>query len=501
MAKAKKSADDDDYIDIDDAEAEGLKGADGGYAWEEEYKRSWDVIQEDASGSIQSSVLGINDQRKRKRRIRDTSIVQRGIIRHVMLVIDESESMSFKDMMPTRIHATLKLAEKFITEFFDQNPISQLSIIATKDGLAERLTELSSNPMDHIGALRSKGNKDLAGEPSLQNALELGMHGLKRAPSHGLREIICVFGSLTTCDPGDIEQTLQALKQGEVRVSMVHLAAEVFAFKRICKETGGVFAVAIDEDNMKDVLFECVPPPSMASSRATADMVRMGFPIKASSSDVPTPCVCHHDLSFVGYICPRCKSKVCSLPTDCDVCGLPLVSAPHLARSYHHLFPEENFSEISSCVEQSACFGCGDRLIMARIIANLSVFIAATIVVVANAEPEAKAANIQRGMMFFEPCGYTNDYEAHNCCPEHEHHDCCCCHHRPPQVTVHVIQPPPTYIYDITQTACYTEHRDCCGCPYVCGPTCIPQGEVLAPNNIGKHVAISEHDKCCHKHH
>ncbi|KAJ2454088.1 hypothetical protein EV183_001811 [Coemansia sp. RSA 2336] len=138
---------------------------------------------------------------------------------------------------------------------------------------------------------------------------------------------------------------------------------------------------------------------------------------------------------------------------------------------------------------------------MARIIAQLSVFIAATIVVVANAEPEApKPTNIQRGVMFFEPCGYTNDYEAHNCCPECEHHDCCCCHHKPPQVTVHVIQPPPTYIYDITQTACYTEHRDCCGCPYVCGPTCIPQGEVLAPNNIGKHVVISEHDKCCHKH-
>ncbi|KAJ2178754.1 hypothetical protein GGF45_002708, partial [Coemansia sp. RSA 551] len=137
MPKANEPTDDDDYIDIDDTGPEGLKGADGGYAWEEEYKRSWDVIQEDASGSIQSSVLGISDQRKRKRRLRDTLAVQRGIIRHVMLVIDQSESMSVRDMTPTRIHATLLLLEKFVVEFFDQNPISQLSVVTTKDGLAE----------------------------------------------------------------------------------------------------------------------------------------------------------------------------------------------------------------------------------------------------------------------------------------------------------------------------------------------------------------------------
>ncbi|KAJ2815734.1 hypothetical protein FBU31_006820 [Coemansia sp. 'formosensis'] len=142
---------------------------------------------------------------------------------------------------------------------------------------------------------------------------------------------------------------------------MVHLAAEVHVFKRICKETGGVFYVAQNEDNMKDLLFENVPPPPIVSAKATSDMIQMGFPIKANNAEVPTPCVCHHELGFVGYICPRCKSKVCTLPTDCDVCGLPLVSAPHLARSYHHLFPEENFKEVVSgdMVVDSTCFGCG----------------------------------------------------------------------------------------------------------------------------------------------
>ncbi|KAJ1769331.1 hypothetical protein LPJ74_004158 [Coemansia sp. RSA 1843] len=363
--KNNEPIDDDDYIDIDDTGPEGLKGADGGYAWEEEYKRSWDAIQEDDSGSIQSAVKHMSEQMRRKRRPRDTEAIQRGIIRHLIVVVDQSDSMGIKDMMPSRIHVTLNMLGTFVSEFFDQNPISQIAIITTKDGLAEKLTDLSGNPMDHINALKDRASKDLAGEPSLQNALELAMHNLRRAPTHGLREIVCVFGSLTTCDPGDIEKTLEALKHAQVRVSMVHLAAEVHIYKRICQETKGEYTVPENEHTMKDALFDYIPPPPVVSAKATSDMIQMGFPIKANNLQVPTPCVCHHELSFSGYICPRCKSKVCSLPTDCDVCGLPLVSAPHLARSYHHMFPEENYEEATVTVEleDSVCFGCGAQWI------------------------------------------------------------------------------------------------------------------------------------------
>ncbi|KAJ2692431.1 hypothetical protein H4R19_006153 [Coemansia spiralis] len=130
---------------------------------------------------------------------------------------------------------------------------------------------------------------------------------------------------------------------------------------------------------------------------------------------------------------------------------------------------------------------------MARIIASIGVFVAVSVVAVLGAEagqPQGmanfEAQGVVRGMAF-----YGQDWEDHGgcCC---DHHCCGCCHHVP-QITVHVIQPPPTYIYDVTQTACYTEHSDCCGCPYVCGPTCIPQGEVLAPCNVGKRVVVADH--------
>lgn len=49
-----------------------------------------------------------------------------------------------------------------------------------------------------------------------------------------------------------------------------------------------------------------------------------------------------------GYICPQCCGKLCELPADCATCGLTLMSAPHLARSYHHLFPLAPYTELEN---------------------------------------------------------------------------------------------------------------------------------------------------------
>jgi transcription initiation factor TFIIH subunit 2 len=66
-------------------------------------------------------------------------------------------------------------------------------------------------------------------------------------------------------------------------------------------------------------------------------------------------------LNSGGYFCPQCCSKYCELPVECKACGLTLVSAPHLARSYHHLFPVENFKELEFKDMQDKielCFAC-----------------------------------------------------------------------------------------------------------------------------------------------
>lgn len=64
-------------------------------------------------------------------------------------------------------------------------------------------------------------------------------------------------------------------------------------------------------------------------------------------------------LGAAGHLCPQCGSKYCELPVECRACGLTLVSAPHLARSYHHLFPVDNFLEVETKdANVASCFGC-----------------------------------------------------------------------------------------------------------------------------------------------
>lgn len=59
-----------------------------------------------------------------------------------------------------------------------------------------------------------------------------------------------------------------------------------------------------------------------------------------------------------GYNCPQCGSRYCELPVECKQCGLTLVSAPHLARSYHHLFPIKPFIERAQVPGTPHCFAC-----------------------------------------------------------------------------------------------------------------------------------------------
>lgn len=143
----------------------------GTQAWEQS-KRTWEtgLPEEDQDGVLNLSVL---EAEKRKRLLRDTTPLQRGIIRHLVLVLDMSFAMVEKDLLPTRYRLTISYAVAFVKEFFEQNPISQLGIVGMRDGVAVRITDLGGNPAEHIEKLREIEGQDPQGNPSLQNALEM----------------------------------------------------------------------------------------------------------------------------------------------------------------------------------------------------------------------------------------------------------------------------------------------------------------------------------------
>ena len=86
--------------------------------------------------------------------------------------------MAEKDLKPTRYLLTLRYAQEFVIEYFEQNPISQLGIIGMRDGLAVRVSDMSGNPNDHTSCLKALREQEPKGNPSLQNALDMARAAL-----------------------------------------------------------------------------------------------------------------------------------------------------------------------------------------------------------------------------------------------------------------------------------------------------------------------------------
>lgn len=279
--------------------------------------------------------------------------------------------MTEKDLRPTRYLLTLRFTTAFITEFFEQNPISQLGIIGTRDGLALTISPLSGNPSDHITAIQTLRTQDPKGQPSLQNSLDMARAALYHAPTHTTREVLILYGSLLSSDPGDIHTTITALVAAHITVQIIGLAAQVAICQTLANRTNPslppnqVYTVALNEQHYRDLLMRATTPPTTTSSSADSgvksSLLMMGFPSRIVDPS-PTLCACHSRPTRGGYLCSRCSSKVCSLPTQCPTCGLTLILSTHLARSYHHLFPLRNWREVSwskaSASDQSCCFGC-----------------------------------------------------------------------------------------------------------------------------------------------
>ncbi|KAH0286418.1 transcription initiation factor TFIIH subunit H2, variant, partial [Aureobasidium sp. EXF-3399] len=257
--------------------------------WEAGAQKNWDLHEGD-DGNLTSVLGGMEEATKRLRLQKDTTPLQRGIIRHCLLVLDLSLAMTEKDLRPTRFLLTLTYTMAFIREFFEQNPISQLGILGMRDGLAIRISELSGNPNDHISALKELRNTEPKGAASLQNALDMSRAALYHTPSHGTREVVIILGALSSADPGDIHQTINACVRDKLRVTVIGLAAQMHICADLCARTNAgdtsSYNVALDEPHYRELLMAITTPPVMRTSSSSASasatsksaLLQMGFP-------------------------------------------------------------------------------------------------------------------------------------------------------------------------------------------------------------------------------
>lgn len=323
--------------------------------WEQGYEASWAGLREDESGRLALTIEGRTRRRIVPAPGAEALRQRRGLHRHLVLLVDGSRAMNLTDMRPSRYRLVTRLLQNFVREFFDQNPLAQLSLVLLHDSIAERLTELSGNSARHLSALTAAEAHVPAGDTSIQNGLELARSSLRGIPRYGTREVLLLLGALASVDPSDISVTAAALVKEQVRVSVVGLGAELYVASRIAGATNGTYRVATAEDHLADLLLAHTPPPP-AVQKAEASLVQMGFP-QRRTDEAPSLCACHKEYKLGGYFCPRCRTKQCELPGECLVCGLTLVASPHLARSYHHLFPVTSFKELA-LAEPRACFAC-----------------------------------------------------------------------------------------------------------------------------------------------
>jgi transcription initiation factor TFIIH subunit 2 len=264
------------------------------------------------------------------------------------------------------------------------------------------------NPQDVLHAISERHKLEPVGEPSLQNAIEMARSSMRSAysfPSPLPPYLIMFIGTAPASlyqppadaflarDPDHLwlphdrrsrkhkrnplilhqrsntdltrrarrrdEDLPRAMRQNRRYAPSLHTHTQTYAhtiYIFIYSFYVGAFGVAMNEGHFKDLLFELIPPPAAQQNTGTgagggaakmsADLMMMGFPQRLPDTAPAALCVCHAQMRAAGFLCPRCGARLCDAPTDCDVCGLMIVSSPHLARSYHHLFPVKPYSAV-----------------------------------------------------------------------------------------------------------------------------------------------------------
>lgn len=71
------------------------------------------MIKEDEEGFLEASVTDIIQRAKRKRQTQRKANTKLGMMRHMFIIIDCSDSMSNQDLKPTRLLCTIKVTTCF----------------------------------------------------------------------------------------------------------------------------------------------------------------------------------------------------------------------------------------------------------------------------------------------------------------------------------------------------------------------------------------------------
>jgi len=113
-------------------------------------------------------------------------------------------------------------------------------------------------------------------------------------PSHISKEILIIQLGLSSCDSGNMQDTIHKLQDQRIKVSVISFLGQVYLTQNIAKSTGGTFIiyylyfsfigicdVVLNEDHFIRLIMHYVQPSPIPTSdqKSLGYLVQMGFPI------------------------------------------------------------------------------------------------------------------------------------------------------------------------------------------------------------------------------
>ncbi|XP_053992726.1 general transcription factor IIH subunit 2-like isoform X2 [Hylaeus volcanicus] len=286
-------------------------------------------------------------------------LIRKGTLRNVVILLDASESMQETDYKPNRIFAVLSAIEEILPIFFRSNPLCRVGFIILLHSQGVPICSLNNSLEELLQFLKLLRERDIAGGTvSLLNGFKKCAAMLSSTPPYATREVVVMFGSINSCDSGNIQLILKMFATQGIQISVISLTPELFILRTACTLTGGSYRVVKSQDELKECL-KCIENAPNWTNHGETRLVPMGFP-KPLETTIATLCMCHNRVSLKGYLCPRCRGKVCSVPTKCVVCDLHIASFLNIARTTKHYAPVLRHTNLSSF--EAVCYMCETKI-------------------------------------------------------------------------------------------------------------------------------------------
>lgn len=343
--------------------------------WEQSQK-SWDTVflKDGRLTSIMKGGITWENQYQAKKKLLKGKA--RALIRSLVIVIDITEiALAPLEFEVPRIRLIVEELTNFLTNFNDQNPLSQISIVTTSKYKGHIHTFLSCDIQEHLKALKKLSDIQTSGEPSLYNAIFVATNLLSTTPPYSTKEILVIYGSQNTCDPVPFDHLLEMVTTREnngivkpkYQINIINLGSELQFLKRLAQKTGGSCNVPIGRDHFANLLQALALPPAWNDNTQRRKFIPFGFPTLTQELPFfdldklmyPLAILDKNDdvkdllPVFSNYCCPRCQAHILKWPAYCPCCSLLLMSPAQLSRSSHHLHPLDEFPVPSTAPDDS----------------------------------------------------------------------------------------------------------------------------------------------------